>query len=97
VREIFKRHTDLIEPPSLDEALPRRHGKQDRVADRNACGAHDSRANPPGIDQATHWWCMEKKDQPEWTAVETSRSWLPSSMFNDLPRVWFFSVSQKVS
>src|ERR1700746_1582974 len=44
VREIFKRHTDLIEPLSLDEAyLDVTTNKTG--AHRNACGTNDSRTD----------------------------------------------------
>jgi len=32
----------------------------------------------------------------DWT-IEIFRTQLPSNMFNDLPRLWVFGVSQKVS
>jgi len=50
VREIFNGHTDLIEPLSLDEAYLNCHGEQDGLTDSDACGAHDPRANPQGIE-----------------------------------------------
>jgi len=37
VREIFKRHTDLVEPLSLDEGISTLPKNQDRLADRYAC------------------------------------------------------------
>jgi nucleotidyltransferase/DNA polymerase involved in DNA repair len=45
VREIFKRHTDLIEPLSLDEAYLHVTDNKDRPADRHACDTHDSPTN----------------------------------------------------
>ena len=50
VREIFKRHTDLIEPLSLDEAYLDVYREQNRIAYGYACGAHDPRADPAGIE-----------------------------------------------
>jgi len=38
VREVFKRHTDLIEPLSLDEAYLDVSGEQDCLAYRNTSG-----------------------------------------------------------
>jgi nucleotidyltransferase/DNA polymerase involved in DNA repair len=50
VREILKRHTDLIEPLSLDEAYLDVTAKQNRIAHGNARGVYDPRTNPPGIE-----------------------------------------------
>ena len=41
VREIFERHTDLIEPLSLDEAYLDVTGEQDRLGDSYPGGPHD--------------------------------------------------------
>jgi nucleotidyltransferase/DNA polymerase involved in DNA repair len=47
---IFKRHTDLIEPLSLDEAyLTKRHGKQDSPADGDTRRAYYPQAGSAGI------------------------------------------------
>ena len=43
-REIFKQHTDLIEPLSLDEE------EQDWAGDSNAGCAHDPRADPVRVE-----------------------------------------------
>jgi nucleotidyltransferase/DNA polymerase involved in DNA repair len=42
VREIFKRHTDLIEPLSLDECLPKCHREQDVFTHGNPCSPNHS-------------------------------------------------------
>jgi DNA polymerase IV len=49
VREIFKRHTGLIEPLSLDEAYLD-VTENNWLADRHPCSAHDSRTDPPGTE-----------------------------------------------
>jgi DNA polymerase-4 len=45
-REIFQRHTDLIEPLSLDEAYLDVTKKQARAGDRDACRKDDPRTDP---------------------------------------------------
>src|SRR5258708_6866873 len=41
-REIFKRHTDLVEPLFPGRSVPRCYGEQDGFADRHSGGAHHS-------------------------------------------------------
>jgi len=48
VREIFKRHTDLIEPLSLDEAYLDVTENKANLTDRDSGGAYDPGTNPPG-------------------------------------------------
>jgi DNA polymerase-4 len=48
VHEIFKRHTDLIEPLSLDEAYL--DVTENRLAYGYACGPHDAGADSTGIE-----------------------------------------------
>ena len=50
VREIFNRHTDLIEPLSLDEAYLDVTENKTSLPTATLGGTHDPRANPPGIE-----------------------------------------------
>jgi DNA polymerase IV len=44
-REIFQRHTDLIEPSLAGRSLPGRQREQDRIADSNAGSENDPSAD----------------------------------------------------
>ena len=50
VREIFKRHTDLIEALSLDEAYLDVTENKTRVADGDARSKNHPRTNPAGVE-----------------------------------------------
>ena len=50
VREIFKRHTDLIEPLSLDEAYLDVTENKTEPANGHVGGSDDPRADPTGIE-----------------------------------------------
>ena len=56
VREIFKRHTDLIEPLSLDEAYLDSQSEQDWLSHSHSCRAHDSGTDPAGIESDGLSW-----------------------------------------
>src|SRR6185437_10104947 len=59
VREIFKRHTDLIEPLSLDEAYLDVTKNKTRLPTATLV-AHNSPGNPPGIESdSVCWSCAE--------------------------------------